>query len=129
RPFHLAAGPFLFDWLPGPWLAPGRMRRETWPPSTNFGNTGTMTLRDEPQSASAASPKPGGRDERLREIGLLRQALRRPELGAAAGCLLVLFFFAVFAGDSGLYSARGVVNFLVVSSQLGILAVAVALLM
>jgi simple sugar transport system permease protein len=88
-----------------------------------------MTLRDEPQSASAASPKPGGRDERLREIGLLRQALRRPELGAAAGCLLVLFFFAVFAGDSGLFSARGVVNFLEVSAQLGILAVAVALLM
>jgi simple sugar transport system permease protein len=69
------------------------------------------------------------RDERVREIGIARQALRRPELGAAAGCVLVLIFFAIFAGDSGLFSARGVVNFLEVSAQLGILAVAVSLLM
>src|SRR5262245_26856392 len=69
------------------------------------------------------------RDERVREIGFTRHALRRPELGAAAGCVLVLIFFAIFAGDSGLFSARGVVNFLEVSAQLGILAVAVALLM
>src|SRR4051812_10369343 len=69
------------------------------------------------------------RDERVREIGFARQALRRPELGAAAGCVLVLIFFAIFAGDSGLFSARGTVNFLEVSAQLGILAVAVTLLM
>jgi simple sugar transport system permease protein len=69
------------------------------------------------------------RDERVREIGFARQALRRPELGAAAGCVLVLLFFAIFAGDSGLFSARGTINFLEVSAQLGILAVAVALLM
>jgi simple sugar transport system permease protein len=69
------------------------------------------------------------RDERVRQIGFTRQALRRPELGAAAGCVLVLIFFAIFAGDSGLFSARGVVNFLEVSAQLGILAVAVSLLM
>ena len=70
-----------------------------------------------------------GRDERVREIGFARQAMRRPELGSAAGCVLFLLFFLVFAGDSGLFSARGVVNFLEVSAQLGILAVAVALLM
>jgi simple sugar transport system permease protein len=69
------------------------------------------------------------RDERVREIGITRQALRRPELGAAAGCVLVVLFFAIFAGDSGLFSARGIVNFLEVSAQLGILAVAVCLLM
>ena len=69
------------------------------------------------------------RDERVREIGFARRALRRPELGAAAGCVLVIIFFAIFAGDSGLFSARGIVNFLEVSAQLGILAVAVALLM
>ena len=69
------------------------------------------------------------RDERVREIGFAHQALRRPELGAAAGCVLVLLFFAVFAGDTGLFSARGTINFLEVSAQLGILAVAVCLLM
>src|SRR5215470_12589455 len=59
-----------------------------------------------------------GRDERVREIGFTRRALRRPELGAAAGCVLVLIFFAIFAGDSGLFSARGIVNFLAVSVAL-----------
>src|SRR5262245_19739111 len=73
--------------------------------------------------------QPSRRDERVREIGFTRRALRRPALGAAAGRLLVIIFFAIFAGDSGLFSARGVVNFLEVSAQLGILAVAVALLM
>lgn len=69
------------------------------------------------------------RDERVREIGFARHAMRRPELGSAAGCVLILLFFLIFAGDSGLFSARGIVNFLEVSAQLGILAVAVALLM
>lgn len=68
-------------------------------------------------------------DERLREVSRMNQILRRPELGAAAGAVLVMMFFAVFAGDSGLFSPRGIVNFLEVSAQLGILAVAVALLM
>ncbi|MGH6960765.1 MAG: ABC transporter permease, partial [Dongiaceae bacterium] len=57
------------------------------------------------------------------------QTLRRPEFGAGAGTLLVFLFFAVTAGDSGLFSGRGIVNFLEVSAQLGILAVAVSLLM
>lgn len=70
-----------------------------------------------------------GQDERLRKVSALSQALRRPELGAAAGTVLVMLFFAIFAGDSGLFSPRGIVNFLEVSAQLGILAVAVALLM
>ena len=55
--------------------------------------------------------------------------LSRPELGAAAGALLVVVFFALVAGNSGLFSAKGIVNFLEVSAQLGILAAAVALLM
>jgi simple sugar transport system permease protein len=86
-----------------------------------------MSLRDEPQASAPAAPK--ARDERLREIGMMRQSLRRPELGAVAGFVLVILFFMVFAGDSGLFSARGTVNFLEVSAQLGILAVAVCLLM
>lgn len=68
-------------------------------------------------------------DERLRAIHWLRRLLARPELGAVAGTLLVLIFFAITAGTSGLFSAKGIVNFLEVSAQLGILAVAVTLLM
>ena len=62
-------------------------------------------------------------------VSLLSRLLSRPELGAAAGAVLVLVFFAVVAGDSGLFSAKGIVNFLEVSAQLGILAAPVALLM
>jgi simple sugar transport system permease protein len=68
-------------------------------------------------------------DERLRAIHWLRRLIARPELGAVAGTLLVLIFFAITAGTSGLFSAKGIVNFLEVSAQLGILAVAVTLLM
>jgi simple sugar transport system permease protein len=68
-------------------------------------------------------------DERLRETHWLRRFIARPELGAVAGTLLVLLFFAITAGSSGLFSAKGIVNFLEVSAQLGILAVAVTLLM
>jgi simple sugar transport system permease protein len=69
------------------------------------------------------------RDERVRSVSWLARLLSRPELGAAAGTVLVIVFFAIVAGNSGLYSAKGIVNFLEVSAQLGILAAAVALLM
>lgn len=68
-------------------------------------------------------------DERLRGVHWLRRLITRPELGAVAGTLFVLVFFAITAGSSGLFSAKGIVNFLEVSAQLGILAVAVTLLM
>jgi simple sugar transport system permease protein len=71
----------------------------------------------------------GLRDERLIETSWLTRLLRRSELGAVAGTVLVFMFFALVAGGSGLFSAKGVVNFLEVSAQLGILAVAVSLLM
>ncbi len=69
------------------------------------------------------------RDERVRKVSGLGRLLSRPELGAAAGTVLVFVFFAVTAGGSGLFSAKGIINFLEVSAQLGILAAPVALLM
>ncbi len=68
-------------------------------------------------------------DERVRNVSLLGRLLSRPELGAAAGTILVFVFFALAAGNSGLFSAKGIINFLEVSAQLGILAAPVALLM
>lgn len=68
-------------------------------------------------------------DERVRQVPWLSRMLVRPELGAIAGTLFVLAFFALTAGNSGLYSAKGLVNVLEISAQLGILAVAVTLLM
>lgn len=69
------------------------------------------------------------RDERVRSIPVVSRLLARPELGAVAGTVLVFAFFAVVAGGSGLFSAKGIINFLEVSAQLGILAAPVALLM
>jgi simple sugar transport system permease protein len=70
------------------------------------------------------------------EIGLQKQRgslsgrlLQRPELGALGGTIIVFVVFGIVAGDSGLFTVAGIVNFLQVSAQLGILASAVALLM
>jgi simple sugar transport system permease protein len=68
-------------------------------------------------------------DERVRKVGFLGHLLKRPELGAVAGTVLVIVFFALTAGSSGLFSAKGVVNFMEVSAQLGVIASAAALLM
>ncbi len=67
-------------------------------------------------------------DERMVEVSFLRRLLTRPELGAAGGAILVWLFFAIVA-PVGFLSLRGTASYLEVSAQLGILAVAVALLM
>lgn len=68
-------------------------------------------------------------DERVRELSPWKRFLGRPELGAVAGAILVFIFFVIVAGDRGFFSFRGAVSYLEVSAQLGILAVAAALLM
>jgi simple sugar transport system permease protein len=68
-------------------------------------------------------------DERLVQTSRLTRLLRRPELGALAGTVLVIIVFAIAAGHTGLFTSRGIVNMLRVSAELGILATAVALLM
>jgi simple sugar transport system permease protein len=69
------------------------------------------------------------RDDRLHQASWLTRLLRRPELGAVAGTILIIVFFMATAGGTGLFSPKGIVTFLEVSAQLGILAVAVSLLM
>ena len=50
-------------------------------------------------------------DERLRKTPLIRKLLSRPELGAVAGAIVILLFFALVAGDT-MFSARGTARFL-----------------
>ena len=69
------------------------------------------------------------KDERVKKINVFRTLLSRPEFGALSGSILVFIFFALIAGGSGMFSALGIVNFLEVSAQLGIIAVAACLLM
>jgi simple sugar transport system permease protein len=68
-------------------------------------------------------------DERVRRVGLLRRLLSRPELGAVGGVIVVWIFFAIIAGDQGFLTLKGTATYLEVSAELGILAIAVALLM
>lgn len=78
--------------------------------------------------ASEVVEKPN-RDERLLVENRLKRLFRRPELGAIGGAILVWIFFAVVAGQKGFLGLRGAANYLEVSAELGILAVAVSLLM
>jgi simple sugar transport system permease protein len=68
-------------------------------------------------------------DERVRNVGTVRKLLARPEFGAIAGTLLVVVIFLLAAGDSGMFSAEGTVNWGTVAGFLGIIAVGAALLM
>ncbi|MEH3093158.1 MAG: ABC transporter permease [Agrobacterium cavarae] len=73
---------------------------------------------------SAAAPA----DERLRKVGVITQIMRRPELGAVAGLILVMVFFSMTA-DRSMFTLAGAMTILAPASQLGILAIAAALLM
>jgi simple sugar transport system permease protein len=80
--------------------------------------------------ATETAPPPAvPRDERVREVGPLSRLLSRPELGAAAGLILVWIFFAVVAFDNNFVSWTATASILNRAAPLGILAVAVALLM
>ncbi|RQP22256.1 ABC transporter permease [Albitalea terrae] len=74
-------------------------------------------------------PSAQASDERVRDVGALRKLLSRPEFGSVSGALLVFAMFAAVAGDSGMFSAEGVVNWATVAAFLGILAAGAALLM
>lgn len=79
--------------------------------------------------SQSAVAQPAVEDERVARTNPLRRLLIRPEMGALVGAVAVWIFFAVAAGGRGFLSLRGTANYLEVAAQLGILAIAVALLM
>jgi simple sugar transport system permease protein len=76
-----------------------------------------------------ARPPKTGKDERIGKVNPLRSLLVRPEMGAIAGSIAVWIFFAIVAGNSGFLTLNGTANYLSVSAELGILAIAASLLM
>ncbi|WP_180897726.1 ABC transporter permease [Martelella soudanensis] len=68
-------------------------------------------------------------EERMRAVPRWRKALVRPELGSICGAILVFVLFMFIAGDSGMFSAEGFINWGTVSAQFAILAVGACLLM
>jgi simple sugar transport system permease protein len=67
-------------------------------------------------------------DERVARTTTLTALMRRPEMGAVSGAVLVFVLFSLVASPT-MFSARGVVNWLTVSGQLGVVAVSQCLLM
>ena len=68
-------------------------------------------------------------DERVKKMSAFRRSLIRPELGSMVGTVAVFAFFALFAYDSGMFNAQGVLNWSIVSAQFMIIAVGACLLM
>ena len=82
----------------------------------------------EPLPHQKASMAALSKDERLQSASPLQRLLSRPELGAVSGLILITIFF-VSVANPAMFTAAGIMNFMAPASQLGILAVAAALLM
>ncbi len=85
-----------------------------------------MAVQDD--TSARPDPRLSAQDERLVEIPLTARLLRRPELGAIAGLIAVLAFFAITA-NSSMFTLSGAMSLGAPAAQLGILAVAAAMLM
>ena len=89
-----------------------------------------VPMSDPQPAPDAATAAPAATsDERVRQVGLVRKFLARPEFGALSGAVLVFLLFGLSAGSSGMFSAEGMVNWGTVAAFLGIIAVGAALLM
>jgi len=80
----------------------------------------------EPNSPAALAAKAA--DERLKHASALTKLLRRPELGAVLGLVIVTSFFIAIANPV-MFELSGIMNFMAPAAQLGILAIGASLLM
>lgn len=71
---------------------------------------------------------PANVDERVKSESFFSRLMKKPELGAIAGVILVTIFFLATA-DEAMFSLSGIMNFMTPAAQLGILAIGAALLM
>ena len=71
----------------------------------------------------------GSDSGRIVKTPFLAKALRRPELGALSGVILIYLIFFAVAGNSGMFTVEGAVNILSVAAEIGIIAATAALLM
>ena len=64
----------------------------------------------------------GSDGARIQRPELTSRAMRRPELGALSGVILIYAVFYATARSSGMFSVEGIVNILSVSAEIGIIA-------
>jgi len=76
------------------------------------------------QSASASRSEA----DRLRQSNAILSLIKRPEIGAFSGMMVILIFLWIVAGDV-VYNPLGIKNNLAIISQLGIIAIGACLLM
>ncbi|MGK6316448.1 ABC transporter permease [Neorhizobium sp. DT-125] len=67
-------------------------------------------------------------DERIKSESFATKLMKRPELGAIGGVVLVTLFFLATA-DRTMFTLSGIMNFMTPAAQLGILGIAAAMLM
>ncbi|WP_439105176.1 ABC transporter permease [Celeribacter marinus] len=67
-------------------------------------------------------------DERIKTESFATKLMKRPELGAIGGVILVTVFFLITA-DRAMFTLSGIMNFMTPAAQLGILGIAAAMLM
>lgn len=87
-----------------------------------------MVDTSHPAAGLSPAEAKAAQDERLKKVSFVTQIMRRPELGAVAGLILVTIFFLSTA-DPSMFTLAGMMNVLTPAAQLGILAIAAALLM
>lgn len=75
-----------------------------------------------------STAKLGQPDERIKSESFATKLMKRPELGAIGGVVLVTIFFLVTA-DRTMFTLSGIMNFMTPAAQLGILGIAAAMLM
>lgn len=67
-------------------------------------------------------------DERIKTESFATRLMKRPELGAIGGVILVTIFFMLTASPA-MFTLAGIMNFMTPAAQLGILGIAAAMLM
>ncbi|MEO0386733.1 MAG: ABC transporter permease, partial [Pseudomonadota bacterium] len=88
-----------------------------------------MMADTETEEPDNPGPAKTDTDERVKNISPWRQALIRPELGGMVGTVAVFTLFLLFAFDSGMFGAQGIMNWSIISAQFMIIAVGACLLM
>src|SRR2546421_12170280 len=96
-------------------------------PCLGAGNNALQNWRENMSLTQQAAPPPV--EERVRRVSPIRKLLVRPEMGSIAGAIAVWIFFAIVAGNNGFLSLRGTSSYLSISADIGIVAVAAAILL
>jgi simple sugar transport system permease protein len=96
---------------------------------SSAASEGTTEMSEHIQDRAPMRKGAGSDRAHIARTPLLARTMRRPELGALSGVVLIYLVFFALAGNSGMFTAEGAVNILSVAAEIGIIAATVSLLM